>query len=189
MRIRFASSLLVAVLLVACSGSSPSDLFSNSTDGGATGTGTGTGTSDGGTSVTDASPGFDASQPDGSKPDTGSVSCGATLTCPLGDTCCANGAAAPYRFECKAGKVECAAPSVDIQCDSAEDCAGAGSADICCGDRVTEGGRTTYRSLSCRSSCNGGNVTFCNPTKPAASCGQGQRCGASTILPGYFTCQ
>jgi len=195
MRTRFfLASLFVSAGFVACGGATPSDLFSEATsDGGSTTTTTDASNGNGFTgtdSATPPPPEPDAAVPPptpDSGPPKGAVLCG-EKTCPVGDTCCANGAATPFRYECRAGNVKCDDPSILIQCDSAEDCA-SGSAKICCGERVFENGRTTYRDLTCRSSCNGGDVRFCNPSSPAASCGAQGRCGPSTILPGYNTCQ
>lgn len=194
MRYRFLfASFFVSSVAIACSGAAPSDLF---------------GEADGGTPIADAStsprdaatpplvdvdatidPPPDAGLVDAT-PDTGpkgGVTCG-TGSCQLGQTCCAQGERAPFRYECKPDEDGCGDPSIVIQCDSAEDCA-SGSAKICCGERVFENNRTTYRDVTCRNQCNNGNVRFCDPGNPAASCGPQGRCGPSTILPGFNTCQ
>ncbi len=184
----------VAVLLAACGGATKSDLFATDVPeaGGTRGP------------AADAAPQDDPpapapEPPDASGPDVGrdagvvdtggppgpqgpSIKCGAAATCPLTDTCCAFGQGATLRFECRAGQVTCPSPSTDIRCDSAEDCAGK----ICCGDRA---GSAAYNELSCRSTCNDGDVTFCDPATPAASCRPGKACKASTILRGYFACE
>lgn len=199
---RFAATSLVlvatsALAIAACGGSVPTDLFSEpGADSGATADGSsGGGNGGGGGGTSDASFESDASVPtdagtnDAARPvDAGQVGipCG-TDVCAVGSVCCANGAQAPFQYVCKAKESECAETSVPIACNGAEDCTG-GAGRICCGDRVFENGRTSYADVTCRSTCNNGNVRFCDPKNAAASCGQNGRCEASTILPGFFTC-
>lgn len=112
------------------------------------------------------------------------ISCGGGLSCGLTETCCAVYVVPNYRFECRAGtNATCPSPSTDIHCDSSEDCPT--SARICCGDKATGG---YYNTLSCKSSCTGNDIVFCNPASPAASCRSGQTCKASTILNGLSYC-
>lgn len=185
-----------AFAFAACGGSVPNDLFSDTaSDAGTSADGsTGNGGGGGGGGTTDA--GFesdanvtDANVTDAPAPaDAGAVGipCGTDI-CAVGTICCANGAQAPFQYVCKAKESDCAETSVPIACNGAEDCTG-GTARICCGDRVFENGRTSYADVTCRSTCNNGNVRFCDPKNAAASCGANGRCEASTILPGFFTC-
>jgi hypothetical protein len=219
MRARFAASmLLVASIVAACSGSVPSALFSTDVafDGGSgtvTPPGTSTGSKDsGGPSTKDSGtvvpeedgsvveppppPPLDAGKPDSSVRDSGTdastdsgttgITCG-TGACALADTCCAlyTASSGTYRYECRAGRVTCPEPSTQIECDSAEDC---GSGKVCCGDKATIG--NYYNDVTCRTSCtNNGDVRFCNPASPAASCPAGKACRQSAILPNYYYCE
>ncbi len=115
------------------------------------------------------------------------ISCGVGTSCTLSETCCAVYVvtSSTYRFECRAGvAATCPSPATDIHCDSSEDCPS--SARICCGDKSAT--NSYYNELACKSSCNGNDVTFCNPATPAASCGAGRACVASAILKGFFFC-
>ena len=113
------------------------------------------------------------------------ITCGPGLSCGLTETCCAVYVVATYRFECRPGTAaSCPNPSTDIHCDSSEDCPT--SARVCCGDKSSSG--TYYNNLSCKSSCTGSDITFCNPASPAASCRTGQTCKESTILRGFYYC-
>ncbi len=218
MRARIAAStLLVASIVAACSGSAPSDLFSTDIafDGGSgtvtpPGTGT-TGKDSGGPTTKDGGvvpgedsgiveppppPPVDAGKPDSSVRDSGTdsgadsgttgITCG-TSSCGLADTCCAiyNNSSGNYRYECRAGQVTCPEPSTQIECDSAEDC---GAGKVCCGDKASVG--NYYNDITCKSSCSGnGDVRFCNPASPAASCPAGKACRQSAILPNYYYCE
>ena len=113
------------------------------------------------------------------------ITCGPGLSCGLTQTCCAVYVIPNYRFECRAGTAAtCPNPSTDIHCDSSEDCPT--SARLCCGDKAVSG--TYYNALTCRSSCTGNDVVFCDPASPATSCRTGQKCEASTILKGFHYC-
>lgn len=189
------ASCFAAAVLAACGGATPSELFSTegATDSGTTRADTSVDTPDSSTiePLEDAAiEPIDANVPDAIvNPPKSSITCGNT-PCAIGQTCCANGERAPFNHVCKPDKGGCGDPSVIIQCDSAGDCATApGNARICCGERVIDNGRTSYRDVTCRTSCTGTDVRFCDPSNPAASCGAQGRCGPSTILPGYNTCQ
>lgn len=196
---------------MACGGATATDLFGDlSSDAGTSPTGTSTSTStvpttspttppvptpttnpttpppDKDAGTRDAS---DASRIDSGR-DAGAVgiACG-TSTCPAADTCCAsyNAAGGTYTFQCRAGQVTCTEPSTQINCDSAEDCAGSGTNKICCGDRVTSGGGGYYDNVKCAATCGGNDVIFCNPATPTVSCGA-RPCQESTLLRGYYVC-
>jgi hypothetical protein len=47
-----------------------------------------------------------------------------------------------------------------------------------------------YNDITCKTSCNGnGDVRFCNPASPSASCPAGKACRQSAILPNYYYCE
>lgn len=201
----------VGAVLVACGGATASDLFGDpATDAGTstpspTITSTGTPTTPPTNPTTppttpptnpppipDAGPPKDdAGRVDAGRdagPTTSGITCG-TKTCALADTCCANFNATngTYAYECKTGRVTCAEPSTQIECDSNEDCAGNPVAKTCCGDRVSSGGSSYYNEITCVVACTGNDVVFCNPANPSASCGT-RPCVESTILRGYYAC-
>jgi len=206
---RVVAGLFFGVVLVACGGATATDLFGDpASDAGTTPTATPTGnpttppTTPTGTPTTppttppreDAGPPPKDAAPDTNRPDAArdagvtGIQCGASKACALTDTCCAsfNVGTGTYTFDCKTGQVTCAEPSTQINCDSAEDCAGA-TGKICCGDRVTAGSSGYYDNVTCATTCGGNDVIFCNPASPAASCGA-RPCVESTLLRGYYVC-
>ena len=134
---------------------------------------------------TDSSPPIDSSRPDTNPPTdagTGTINCGAALTCPGNQACC--GVYQPtLRYQCAASASACPAQSTEITCDSPADCP---TSQVCCGTRRQIGGITFYEDVKCAATC--GDIRFCDPAVVPSTCRTGENCRGSTVLPGFFTC-
>jgi len=176
-----ALSSVAIVVLVACGGSSPGDLFASDASAEAS-----TVLSDGGTSL--AADGATVNTKDGAAPSITTLACGPSACTLPGETCCVARTNGTFSFSCVTG----GCPSTGggnrptaLKCASSANCPGG---TVCC---VVQANNQTVSS--CKTSCGNNDAQLCDPTASPTECTANAPCSTNKIgdwdLPSPFaTC-
>jgi hypothetical protein len=110
-----------------------------------------------------------------------------SVTCAVGQVCCASDAGGDNSFIGCADEGTCGASEFEIECDGPEDC---DAGEICCGTRPG----SYYSAVACQAAagCSGSNASvMCGgDSGPSATLcvNSAGPCNASSDLPGYYYC-
>ena len=192
---RFSLACLAGLLLVACGGSTDTDLFSTPPASNNQNPDASVTNKDASSTPDSSEPGPDASIADTSMPDTNmpdtnppgiSIACGNSTCSNPPDVCCRSGGGGQYSYACvNDPNTNCANQGdVPIACTKEADCPNQG--DICC---ISLNNQNQPSDVSCQpqNQCFGG--VACDPKAPN-HCPNGLSCQISTLtLPGYYICK
>lgn len=201
----------VGLVVAACSGANPTDLFGSSGSGGASSGTTSTSASSSSTSSSSTSSGgtdastssstssggkdaaVDAPAPLGDKDH---VFCGSAngddVYCQTGSICCARGKTQGGQlkydtYECLPNKNQCSG-NLDavLECDDKDDC---NPGEFCCAQTFPAGGNSTrYVRTQCQqNNCNGYSARMCQVGK-TDECLNGAECKQSQVLKDFGVC-
>lgn len=200
----------VALVVVACGGADPSDLFGSPSGGSSSSSSTST--SSGGTDASTSSTSSSTSSTSSSSTSSGGkdaspdapvvlsdkdhVFCGKSngndVYCPTGELCCARGKTQGGKlqydtFECVANKNQCGGQlDAALECDDKSDC---NQGEFCCAQTFPAGGGSTrYVKTYCQqNNCQGASARMCQ-TGNTDECPNGSQCNPSQVLKDFGVC-
>lgn len=192
------STLFLGLLLVACGGSTDTELFTppNGQQGTDASVQKDTSVDNPDSTVNKDANGLpDTSTimeagPDTSTGITSKIQCGNSQCTPVTEVCCRTGFPQQFMYQC-VGKGKCTGQgSVTLDCSQADNCPNPG--DVCCAALVQQGNANVATDTRCTppNQCQGNsNVIVCDPNANN-NCPNGGNCSMSTItLPGYDICK
>ncbi|MFO0664901.1 MAG: hypothetical protein U0174_13175 [Polyangiaceae bacterium] len=201
-----ASIVFIGLVLAACSGATPSDLFGGSgsatADGGSTSSSSSSSSSSGGTDASTSSSSSSSSGGNDAAPDSpvtlgddDHVYCGKAngndVYCPTGSICCARGNVQGGNlrydtFECLSNKNQCNGQfDATLECDDKNDCK---QNEFCCAQTMPFGNTSRYVRTECKANnCNGYSARMCQEGG-SNECPNGSNCKPSQVLKDFGVC-